>query len=80
MAHQDPKSGEPLNISTGEITRQEILNVLNSLKSGEATEPDNIPTEALKQGEEEVVNRLHRLLNLVWNTGQIPIDWKRGLL
>ncbi|XP_059139388.1 uncharacterized protein LOC131927649 [Physella acuta] len=39
-----------------------------------------MPAEALKQGGEEVVNRLNKLLNLVWNTGQIPTDWKRGLL
>jgi hypothetical protein len=80
---QDPpdlKPGEPLNINTGKITRQEILNAINSLKSGKASGPDNIPAEALKQGGEEVVNRLHKLLNLVWNTGQIPTDWKRGLL
>ena len=76
----DLEPGDPLNINTGEITRQEILKALNSLKSGKAAGPDNIPAEALKQGGEEIVNRLHKLINLVWSTGQIPSDWQRGLL
>ena len=79
---QDPpqlKSGTSLNIHTGGITKIEVRKALKSLKNGKATRVDNIPAEALKEGD-EIVNQLHQLLNLVWTREEIPTNWKKGLL
>nr|KAG5710457.1 hypothetical protein BaRGS_022275 [Batillaria attramentaria] len=76
----DLEPGDPLDISTNKITKQEIRKALKSLKNGKAAGEDNIPAEALKEGGEAIVDQLHVLLNLVWTTGEIPSDWKKGLL
>lgn len=76
----DLEPGDPLNINIGEITKQEIRKALKSLKNGKAAGEDNIPAEALKEGGEVMVDHLHILLNLIWRTGEIPSDWKKGLL
>nr|KAG5686358.1 hypothetical protein BaRGS_026819 [Batillaria attramentaria] len=73
----DLEPGDPLDISTNKITKQEIR---KGLKNGKAAGEDNIPVEALKESGEAIVDQLHVLLNLVWTTGEIPSDWKRGLL
>ena len=80
---QNPPELEPgdrLNIDTGAVTKQEIRKALKSLNNGKAAGEDNIPAEALKEGGEVIVDQLHVLLNLVWTTGEIPSDWKKGLL
>ena len=80
---QNPPVLEPgpdLNIPTNEISRQEVLKALGALKNGKATGVDNIPAEALKEGGDVIVDRLHQLLNLVWTQEEIPTDWKKGLL
>ena len=76
----DLLQGDPLDISVGEITKQEIRDALKNLKRDKAAGVDNIPAEALREGGEEMVNQLHRLINSVWNREEIPLDWKKGLL
>ena len=80
---QDAPQLEPedlLHINTGPITKAEIRKSLRSLKNGKATGTDNIPPEALKEGGEVIVDQLHHLLNLIWTTEEIPMEWKKGLL
>ena len=80
---QDTPQLEPedlLHINTGPITKAEIRKTLRSLKNGKATGTDNIPPEALKEGGEVIVHQLHHLLNLIWTTEEIPMEWKKGLL
>jgi len=74
------EQGDPLDINTGEITQNEIRKALKSLKNDKAAGKDNIPAEALKEGGETVLNQLHTLLNMVWATEEIPLDWRKGLL
>ena len=44
--------GDELNIRTGRIARVDINNARKTLKSGKATDCDNIPREAIKAGVE----------------------------
>ena len=74
------KPEDLLHINTGPITKAEIRKSLRSLKNGKATGTDNIPPEALKEGGEVIVDQLHHLLNLIWTTEEIPMEWKKGLL
>ena len=80
---QDAAQLEPedlLHINTGPITEAEIRKSLRSLKNGKATGTDNVPPEALKEGGEVLVDQFHHLLNLIWTTEEIPMEWKKGLL
>ena len=72
--------GEPLDINTGEITKQEIRKAVKALKNGKAAGADHIPPEVLKEGGPELIDYLHKLLNLVWTKEEIPADWRKGLL
>ena len=48
--------------------------------NGKAAGPDDIPPEAMKDAEE--VNRgvLHTLFSDIWETEEIPSDWKEGYI
>ena len=70
----------PININTGAITKAEIMKAIKSLKNGKASGIDNIPPEALKAGDDTIINWLHKLLNKMWTNEEIPDDWRRGLM
>ena len=46
----------------------------------QATGLNNIPPEALKEGEKVMVEILYTFLNKIWREEEIPNDWKIGLL
>jgi len=72
--------GNQLDINMELISKQEIRKALKNLKTGKAAGADNIPPEVLKEGGPALIDRLHKLLNLVWTSGELPADWKKGLL
>ena len=61
VSEQRPRlnPGDPLDINIGEITKEEIHKALSSLKNGKAAGRDNIPAEALEEGETGIINHLH---------------------
>jgi len=61
--------GEPIP------TLEEVEKALKSLKPGKAADPDEIPAELLKLGEESVTVALHRIIVITWRTGKWPTDW-----
>jgi hypothetical protein len=54
--------------------------VLKELKRGKAAGVDNIPPEVLKVDFDITGNMLHPLFEKIWNEGEMPNDWKCGLL
>ena len=72
--------GQPLNIRTGNITRAEVTTAIKHLKSGKASGVDNIPPEAMKALDAMSIDKLHQLLNRIWEEEQIPQDWSKGIL
>ncbi|VDP65816.1 unnamed protein product [Schistosoma mattheei] len=61
-------------------TTEEIRIAIRQIKSGKATGPDNIPTEALKSEIEVTTNILHLLFKNIWVEERVPMDWKEGHL
>lgn len=74
--HRQKDYLEPTDRDEGpEITKEEILYALNTLKSRKAIGPDGLPSEILKLVEEEQVSVLVDLFNSIYKTGIIPREW-----
>ena len=71
---------DELKIEEGEITTDEVLRVIKELKNGKSSGVDGIQAELLKNGGEEMINRITRLCNQVWKMGIVPRDWKDGII
>jgi len=50
------------------------------LKNGKAAGTDEIQVELLKGGGETIEQRLTMLCNKVWDTGEVPTEWKDGII
>ncbi|VDP52097.1 unnamed protein product [Schistosoma mattheei] len=59
---------------------KEISMTIRQIRSGKAAGPDNIPTEALKADVATSASILHILFGEIWDEGQVPVEWKEGLL
>ena len=71
--------GTPPEIDTETAENDNILLVevekaIADLKNGKATGPDRLATEMLKALDKEGVQRVHALVNKIYNTGHIPTD------
>jgi hypothetical protein len=57
-----------------------VLNVIRKMKNGKSPGIDG--AELLKKGGEGMVKRITRLrlCNQVWKNGEVPIDWKDGII
>jgi hypothetical protein len=61
-------------------TVKEIKIAIKHLKSNKASGPDNLPPEIFKHYPHTVANILEPLLKKTWESGQIPKEWKQGLI
>ena len=82
--YDDPNICDPLP-TTGElpipsITKEEIVSAMNRLSSGKSPGIDNIYSEFLKAGGDAMVIILHKLFNLILETGKIPSTFKKALI
>ena len=50
------------------------------MKSGKAAGVCGIPAELLKAGGETVLQELAAVFNKIWNTCEIPADWRKGIM
>ena len=58
------------------ILLEEVGEAVNEIKSGKVPELDGFPVECLKKGGMAVLEWLVRLLNLSFNMGVVPMDWR----
>ena len=82
--YDDPNICDPLP-TTGElpipsITKEEIVSAINRLSTGKSPGIDNIYSEFLKAGGNAMVLILHKLFNLILETGNIPSTFKKALI
>jgi len=54
----------------------EISIAVSGLKNNKASGPDDIPAEVLKHGGHALLHRLHSFIACVWNSRQLPQQWK----
>lgn len=67
-------------ISSDAPTLAEVRTAIQKLRHGRAAGPDGIPPELLKCALNPVSEALHQLFLRVWSTGQVPADWKSGII
>jgi hypothetical protein len=76
----DLPEGEDLEVKLEPISKIEIIQALQAMKSGKAPGPDDIPPEALKQNPQQSADILQSLLNKIWEEEIVPEDWKNGYI
>ena len=59
-----------------EISTEDVLKVLNEMKTNKSPGPDEIYPRILKETKFEIVNALKSLFNLSLQQGLVPADWK----
>ena len=59
-------------------TKEEIRAAILKARNGKAAGPDGIPSEALKADMHTVVEMLHQLFSKIWESEDIPDNWKEG--
>ena len=74
------ESTEDLQVNCGRIFKEEIKRAIKKLKLGKAPGFDNIPPDILKSDVSATTELLCGLLNKIWDTEEIPTEWKTGLL
>lgn len=57
-------------------TLEEIQKAIRLLSTGKAPGADSIPAEIYKEGGMALVEKLHHLLELIWDQGKVPQDFK----
>jgi hypothetical protein len=60
-------------------TEEEVNSAIKQLKSNKATGFDNINSETLKAGGRILSRWIHRMINKIWESEDIPEDWIRAI-
>ena len=71
---------EDTTIDTSEPTAKEVVNCLNKMKNGKAPGLCNITPEMMKAGGSDCITWLTNIFQNVWQSGNIPADWKKGII
>lgn len=58
----------------------EVKNVILKLKNNKSPGSDNLPGELFKHGGNALWFQLHELILKIWNTEQVPDEWKDGII
>uniref|UniRef100_A0A7I4Z1I1 Reverse transcriptase domain-containing protein n=1 Tax=Haemonchus contortus TaxID=6289 RepID=A0A7I4Z1I1_HAECO len=74
------ESANELEVDVGSITPEETIEAIRCLRSGRASGIDEIPAELLKAGGSTMVKKLTELYNRCWNGGEVPEDWRKGVI
>ena len=69
-----------LSIYEAASSIEEVKVVVAKLRGGKAAGICNMSAELLKAGGEAMICGLHAVLTVVWHSGTIPPDWRRGLV
>ena len=67
-------------IDTQEPTPGEVREVIKGLQNGKAPGIDSITAELLKADIEFSTQKVHQLLQKIWQQEKIPMNWKKGLI
>jgi len=69
-----------LDINLGPITLGEVTSAIQKLKNGKAPGEDGVCAEMLSSETVATPLLLQRILQDIWETEDIPDDWKRGVI
>jgi hypothetical protein len=69
-----------LEVNMETITVEEVTRAIKRLKNGKSAGIDGIQAELLKHGGDETTEKIQQLCNRIWETGEVPRDWKDGII
>ena len=75
-----PPAEIDLNREAGEISLEEVKKAIKQLKNNKAPGEDGLFPEIFKVEEDRLEMILTRLFNMIWVTGVLPSDWKKGVI
>ena len=67
-------------ISTRPISKGEVKNAISSLKNGKAAGADNTVAELLKADIKATTQKLHEVIQMIWENEVMPHEWLKGLI
>ena len=67
-------------VSTGPISKGEVKNGISSLKNGKAAGVDNIVAELLEADIKTTTQKLHKIIQMIWQNEVMPHEWLKGLI
>ena len=76
-------SGDTVNtleVNMEAFTVEEVKMAIKRLKNGKSAGIDGIQAELLKHGGEETTKKILQLCNRIWETGEVPRDWRDGII
>ena len=62
------------------IDIEEVIAAIAKWKNGKAPGICGISAVMLKAGGSAVAKWLHRIVNLMWTTGEVPVDWTKAVI
>ena len=77
-----PEREEDLHVNMDPPTANEVKSAIDNMKSGKAPGADGVSAEMLKAGGDVITETLTEILKEIslWQEGEIPVDWKTGLI
>jgi hypothetical protein len=70
-------NNEISNVEVEEITIQDVVKAMRNLNNNKAAGTDGIPSELIKYGRYNVLNRIYELVRQIWEEERIPEEWKQ---
>ncbi len=71
---------EDMDINMQEISIEEIKRAINKLKAGRSPGIDGISAEMIKCDKDTSCKMLQDIINKVWNSETLPVEWKKGVI
>ena len=63
-----------------EPSQIEVELAIEKLKRHKATGVDHIPSELIQVGGGKLYEKIHKLIELIWNKDELPQEWKESII
>ena len=84
MLNQDTVAGKDINenkkVCDALDVKEELVTVLKGLKNNKAPGANSVINEFLKYGCSEVRNKLLKVMNMIFEKGEVPNDFRKTLI
>ena len=80
MGTESRKREEKEEEELQKITTEEVRETIKRLRRKKAAGQYSIPNEARIFGQDELIENLKDVLNGIWKGGEVPSEWKTGII
>jgi len=78
--HTQEESFKENEIEIEQPTYKEVSDITVKLKENKAPGTDNLPAELIKYRGYILKHRMFKLILLIWNKEQLPVEWLQGII